>query len=340
MYNLALIGCGYMGQSHLEEIYLNEKICIKGVCDLNLSAAEAAAKQFNAESFSSDAEEYITNPEIDIIIIATYPSSHLKLVSLCLEHNKHVICEKPITTTYEEGLEFAKLLKEHPKSKVLIGHILRHNETYKIVADMIRNGSIGSPIVLRMVQNHSTVNWAKDLKLITDTSPLIDCGVHYVDVMRWFTGAEIKTISAAGTATVPDLPEKKYNHAILTVTLTDGSLGYYEVGWSRSTATDNTKEFIGPLGRIKIIYQKDRSTHKESGNLIEFYSYKDNSTSSINVPYNEKPTGIQLNYLIEMIEKDMPANPSIDDVLESFRVVCEADKIIRDTMSQSQDGSF
>ncbi len=332
MYNLAVIGCGYMGQAHLEEIYLNENICIKGVCDLNLKTAEYTAKQFNAQSFSADADEYIKDPDIDIVIIATYPSSHLSLVKKCLEHKKHIICEKPITTSYEDGLLFAKLLKEHPESKVLVGHILRHNETYNIVADMIKNGEIGSPIVMRMVQNHRTINWKKDYKLICETSPIIDCGVHYVDVMRWFTGAEVKSISAVGTATVPDLPEGKYNHGLLSVMMTDGSMGYYEVGWSHSTAGDNTKEFIGPLGRIKIIYQKDRSTHNDSGNLIEFYSYKENCTKSINVPYNEKPTGIQLNHLIEMIEKDTPSIPSIDDVLESFRVVCEADRLIRQNL--------
>lgn len=330
MYNLALIGCGYMGQSHLEELHLNPSVCLKGVCDLNIEAAKKTAMLFNAESYSADSSEYIENPDIDIIIIATYPSSHLKLLTACLENNKHVICEKPVTTTYEEGTEFANLIKAHPECKVLVGHILRHNETYKTVADLIRSGAIGFPIVMRMIQNHSTVNWQKDLKLICDTSPLIDCGVHYVDVMRWFTGAEVKSISAVGTATVPDLPEGKYNHAILTTVMSDNSIGYYEVGWSRSTSNDNTKEFIGPEGRIKIIYQKDRSTHKERGNLIEFYSHKDKSITSINIPFNTKPTGLQLSHLIEMIERGVSANPSINDVMESFRVVCEADKIIKE----------
>ena len=52
---------------------------------------------------------------------------------------------------------------------------------------MIKDGAIGSPIVMRMVQNHHTMNWAWYLELIKQTSPIIDCGVHYIDVIKWFT---------------------------------------------------------------------------------------------------------------------------------------------------------
>ena len=57
---------------------------------------------------------------------------------------------------------------------------------------MIRSGAIGSPIIMRMSQNHHTMDWQKYLNLICETSPILDCGVHYLDVMRWFTVAEIK----------------------------------------------------------------------------------------------------------------------------------------------------
>ncbi|MBE7031200.1 MAG: Gfo/Idh/MocA family oxidoreductase [Ruminococcaceae bacterium] len=332
MYNLALIGCGYMGHSHLEEIYLKENICIKGVCDLDPQAAEFTAKQFNAQTFSTNADDYITDPEIDIIIIATYPSSHYPLLIKCLEHGKHVICEKPITADYEEGVAFVRACNEHPECKVLVGHILRHNNTYKLVADMIARGDIGKPIVMRMVQNHQSFSWKKDLALITETSPIIDCGVHYIDVMRWFTGAEVVSVDGVGIRTEPTVPQGKYNHGIITVTMSDGSAGFYEAGWSPTVGTNNTKEFIGPLGRIKIIYQKDRITHKESGNLVELHKTEDHSVLSIDVPYNEKPTGYQLDYLIQMIEQDKPANPTMEDVLTSFRVVCEADRKIREKL--------
>ena len=329
MYNIALIGCGYMGHAHLEDIYLKENVRIAGVCDINAELAELTARQFGIEKFSVNSDDFITDPDIDIIIIATYPSTHYPLLLRCLKNGKHVICEKPVARNIEEGEKFRQAVLDHPECKVLIGHILRHNETYKLVAGLISSGEIGKPVIMRMVQNHQTINFKKHLALIKETSPIIDCGVHYVDVMRWFTGAEVVSVDGVGAKTEEEVPDGKYNHGIITVTLSDGSIGFYEAGWSHAVATDNTKEFIGPLGRIKIIYQKDRTTHKESGNLVEIYKYKENVTEFIDIPYDEKPTGLQLDHLISMIENNIPATPTIDDVLKSFRVVCEADEKIR-----------
>ncbi len=336
MYNVVVIGCGYMGQTHLEDIYLKDTINLYGVCDLDENKARLCAQRYNADKYFTDAEKLIKDEAVDIVIIATYPSTHLKLLSLCLENKKHVICEKPITKTYEEGLVFKKLCDEHPDSKVLVGHILRHNKTYNKVYELIKNDTIGSPIVMRMVQNHHVKKWDKYQKLIEETSPIIDCGVHYVDVMRWFTGAEVTSANGVGIKTVSSVPDGKYNHGMIHISMSDGSAGFYEAGWSLTAANNNIKEFIGPKGRIKITYQKDRDTHKESGNLISVYRYPDNVTEFINVPFNEKPTGAELDHLIKMIEENIPACPTLEDVLKSFKVVCEAERTIIANMTKKE----
>ena len=336
MHNVAVIGCGYMGQTHLEDIYLKESVNLYAVCDLDKEKARLCAQRYNADIYSDSAEEIISDKNVDIVIIATYPSTHLDFLKLCLENKKHVLCEKPITKTYEDGLKFKELVDKNPDCKVLVGHILRHNKTYKEVLRLIKEDTIGSPVVMRMVQNHQVRKWDKYQRLIEETSPIIDCGVHYVDIMRWFTGAEVTSVNGVGTKTVSSVPDGKYNHGMINITMSDGSIGFYEAGWSMTAANDNTKEFIGPKGRIKITYQKDRATHKESGNLISVYRYPDNVTEFINVPFNEKPTGAELDHLIKMIEDDIPAEPTISDVLSCFKVVCEAEKMIKANMEKKE----
>lgn len=337
MYNVAVIGCGYMGQTHLEDIYLKDTIKLYGVCDLDIEKAKLCAQRYNAYKYSSDPDEFICDAAVDIVIIATYPSSHLELLTKCIKNNKHVLCEKPITKTYEDGLKFKELVDNNPKCKVLVGHILRHNRTYNEVYRLIKEDTIGSPIVMRMVQNHQVKQWNKYQTLIEETSPIIDCGVHYVDVMRWFTGSEVSTVSGVGAKTVSSVPDGKYNHGMIQVTMEDGSIGFYEAGWSLTAPNNNIKEFIGPKGTIKITYQKDRDTHKESGNLISIYRYPENVTEFINVPFNEKPTGAELDHLIKMIEEDVPALPLISDVLKSFYIVCKADKMIVDSIKENKN---
>lgn len=335
VYNVALIGCGYMGQAHLIDSFSKANICIYAVCDRNKRRADEMAEKYHSKKVYYDAFELIDDPNVDIVIIATYPSSHLTLLKMCLAKGKHVLCEKPITNTVLDGRDFVKTVKGNLQCKVLVGHILRHNDTYIKVKEMIDEGLIGKPLVMRMVQNHNTLhNWEKHRALIEETSPIIDCGVHYVDVMRWFTGEEVVNIDGTGTVTEPGLSNDKYNYGVINVTLSGGSVGFYEVGWGSSLKTDNTKEFIGPLGRIQITYQKDRPSHLKDGNLVSVYKYSDGTTEHINIPFDEKPTGTQLEYLIEMIEKDVPANPSLEDVFRSFELVCEADEKIREKMKQ------
>lgn len=329
VYNVALIGCGQMGAVHLEHIYYKENVVIKCVCDLNAERAEEFKRRFNAERIETDAAKCISAQDIDIVIIATYPSSHLDLLKLCVASKKHVICEKPITNNRADGREFARIVKENPDCKVLIGHILRHNLTYNKARELIQSGAIGSPIIMRMAQNHHTMNWKRYLQLIDETSPIIDCGVHYIDIMRWFTGAEIVNVSGIGARTEEDVPKDKYNYGLITVRLSDGSVGYYEAGWSNTMSSDNMKEFVGPKGSIKIIYRKDRQTHQEEGDLIELYRYPEKRYELINIDAERKPTDVQFDYLVRMIEENEPAIPSIDDVLRSFEITIDADEIIK-----------
>lgn len=327
MYNVVLIGCGHMGGVHLDDIYMMDNINVYGVVDLQEARAKMFAKKYGAQSYDTDYMRYLKDEKCDIVICATYPSSHLEILKQCVKYKKHLICEKPITGDIESAKEFVSLVKS-ADIKVLVGYILRHNETYKKVAEMIKGGLLGSPLVIRMTQNHHVLNWEKYRALLENASPIVDCGVHYIDICRWFTGAEITHVSGISSAIDDECPEGQFNYGLMTMHLSDGSVGYYEAGWGGAISADNTKEFIGPKGRIRIVERMDRRFHEE-GDLIEFYEKQSGDYNIINVDCVRRPTGAQLCHLIKMIEEDVPAVPSIDDVYESFTVAVEADKIIK-----------
>ncbi|MBQ7843430.1 MAG: hypothetical protein IJ340_08515, partial [Odoribacter sp.] len=88
----------------------------------------------------------------------------------------------------------------------------------------------------------------------------------------------------------------------------------------------------GPKGRIKITYQMFRSEHTEEGDLIEYYKYPEKSYEMINVDCKRKPTGKQLEMLIDMIENNTVGTPTIDEVWNSFRMAIKADEMIKNTL--------
>ena len=334
-YGVALIGCGHMGEAHIQNIYYKSNVRVEYVCDLNAERAAEFQRKYGAARITGDYMECVRSPEVDIVIICTYPSTHLEILEACLTHGKHVLCEKPIAANEEQSRRFVELVKSHPECSVLIGYILRHNKTYQKVAEMIHSGAIGQPVIFRMIQNHHTMDWQKYLALIKETSPLVDCGVHYMDVMRWFSGGEITDVHAIGLRTEADVPEGKYNYGMMTVRMSNGSIGFYEAGWSNTMSSDNLKEFVGPKGRIRLIYRRDRQTHKEEGDLIEYYKFPEKVYEMINLQCSRKPTGDEFDYLVRMIEEGLPAVPTIDEVFKSYQAVCRADEQVRAKLSKS-----
>lgn len=329
IYKVALIGCGHMGQAHIEEIYSKDNVCFTYVCDRDIERAVAFQKKYGVKCVTTDYMECVTSPDVDIVIIATLPASHLEMLKACVKYNKHVLCEKPITSERGTGMEFVQVVKDNPQIKVLVGHILRYNTTYQKVAELIQSDAIGLPIVFRMTQNHHTMDWEKYLTMLRDVSPLLDCGVHYVDAIKWFTGAKVVDVQAIGMRSELDVPVGKYNYGMITMRLSDGSTGYYEAGYSNTLSAQNVKEFSGPKGRITLTFAKDRTSHQEEGDLIEYYTYPEKHYNIINVPCKRKPTDAQFDHLVTMIEEDVEAVPSMEEVMDAFDVVLKADEIIK-----------
>jgi len=164
--------------------------------------------------------------------------------------------------------------------------------------------------------------------LIEENSPDGGCGVHYLDVMQWFTNASITDISGIGMRTEEDLQPNKFNYEMVTVKLSDGSIGFYEAGWTKTIASNNMKEFVGPKGSIRLIFAKDRMNHQEEGDLIEYYSLEDKTYHTINVNSERKPTDVQMRCLIRMIEEELPDRPTIDEVYASFEAAMKAEESI------------
>lgn len=324
-YGILLIGCGHIGMEHLSDIYYRDNITIEAVADVDLERARKAARLFGAKRWSTDYKEFLKDGNIDIVIIATYTDSHLSILRDCLENGKHVLCEKPIASNLEDGEEFVKLVKQS-QSKVLVAHILRHNDSYKKIKQLIDGGTIGELRQIRMSQNHHTVNWYRYCRLMRDCSPTVDCGVHYYDIAQWISGSDIVEVMGMGTKTQDDAP--CYNYSLVQFKMQNGCMGYYESGWGQSIRAYNEKEFIGTKGRITLKLQSQRGEDREEGDLITVFHSDTGVYESINVKSVYKNMYGQLSCLIDMIENNSAAIPNIDEVYKAFKVAIVAEQAL------------
>lgn len=324
-YGVLLIGCGHIGMQHLLDIYYRENIRLEAVVDRDPRRAAQAARRSGALAWGQDYRPFLKSDRVDIVIIATYTDSHLSILQDCLAFHKHVLCEKPIARTLEEGRAFVQAVRQAPE-KVLIAHILRHNRSYQKLKELLRQGAIGDIRLLRMVQNHHAMNWPRYCRLLEDCSPTVDCGVHYYDVAQWLTGSVITEVSGFGAKTQPDAP--RMNYTLVSFRMENGCAGFYEAGWGQNLRSCNVKEFIGAKGRLTLELQAQRERDCEEGDLITLLHSETNTYETINVQAEYKDMYAQLEALIAMIETNVPGDPTIDEAWSAFRVALAAEEAI------------
>ena len=198
--------------------------------------------------------------------------------------------------------------------------------------ELIQSGTIGELRLARMSQNHHTVlDWERHRRLLVDCSPAVDCGVHYFDIIQWFTGSKIVEVSGFGATTQNDASRDNYN--LITFRLENGCSGFYEVGWGQSIRTCNLKEFIGTKGRITLDMLVNRGEDGEEGDRITVYHSDTGVYETVNVHTKYKDMYTQLLTLIDMIENDTPGNPTIDEVWQAFLVAQAAQESVETGVS-------
>ena len=324
-YGILLIGCGYIGCEHLADIYYRPEFEIIAVADKAEERATLAAKKYGALGYGTDYRSFLEDERIQIAIIATYPDTHLEIAKECIAHGKHILCEKPIARNFKESREFYELAKG-TDCKIQIAYILRHNKSYHKIKELLDSKIIGDLKVIRMVQNQHTADWSRYSSLLESCMPIVDCGVHYIDVVRWFTGSEITKVSGFGTKIDEDSPQ--YNYTVMNFETESGCRGYYESCWSRSIGAQNIKEFIGTKGRITLTLEKHRGEEIADGDLIRIYTNDSEEYRSICYKSVYKNMYAQIMSLIDSIENDTNTVPTLEDAWKAQKIALLAKEAI------------
>lgn len=324
-YGILLIGCGYIGCEHLDDIYYHNEFEIIAVVDKAEDRAALAARKYGALDYGTDYRAYLDDMRIQIVIIATYPDTHLEIARECLAHGKHILCEKPIARNSEESNDFYELVRKST-CKVQVAYILRHNKSYQKIKELIDSKIIGDLKVIRMVQNQHTADWSRYSSLLENCMPVVDCGVHYIDVVRWFSGSEITKVSGFGTKIDEDSP--RYNYTVMNFETANGCRGYYECCWSRNIGAQNVKEFIGTKGRITLTLAKHRGAEICDGDLICIYSNDFDGYRSICCKSVYKDMYAQIRSLIDSIENNTPTVPSFENAYKAQQIALTTEDAI------------
>lgn len=334
-YGVVLIGCGYIGETHLADISYRNNIKMIAVVDSNVARAACLAEKYHVPKYGTDYKKFIFRNDVDIVMIATYVDSHFAIMKDCISANCHVLCEKPVASSKEVGERF---FDEARKSStcVLVGHELRCNQSYQKIRELIRQDTIGQLRLIRLIQNHHAVNWKRYFRLLQDCPPVLDCGVHYMDLMQWISDEKIISVTGTGCYLDQDAPCANYN--TVQVHLSGGCMGVYESGWSKHLKASNQKEFIGTRGYIRLTLKEERIFDREEGDLIEIYRSDTKTYELINCSSKYKDMYGQLQTLINRIEGVPETGITLDEARQAFLASWEAKERIEESLRYMQKG--
>ncbi len=262
-----VIGCGNMGSSHAQSYHTMEAFQICGLVSTGQSK-NALNNKLNAQyPLFDNVNEALKKTKPDAVCISTYPDTHEKYALLALEAGCHVFIEKPIADTIE-GAERVVAAAKKANKKVVVGYILRHHPSWEKFVELAH--TLGKPLVMRMNLNQQSQGYMWDVhrNLMKSLSPIVDCGVHYIDVMCQMTRSKPIWVSAIGARLTDEIPKDNYNYGQLQIRFEDGSVGWYEAGWGPMMSENAffIKDVIGPKGSVSIM-AKNASRQGESDNV-------------------------------------------------------------------------
>ncbi|HWL16600.1 MAG TPA: Gfo/Idh/MocA family oxidoreductase [Opitutus sp.] len=262
-----VVGCGHMGGSHARAYRaMPGDFEIVGL----VSRGPASRQKLNAElggglAEFSDFSDALARTQPDAVCISTYPETHAVYALAAMEAGAHVFLEKPVADNLADA-ERVIAAARRLQRQLVVGYILHVHPSWQKFTELAR--TLGKPLVMRMNLNQqsSGANWETHKQLLRTTSPIVDCGVHYVDVMCRMTGSRPVSVNGIGARLTDEIASPQINYGHLQVTFADGSVGWYEAGWGpmMSETAFFVKDVIGPKGCVSIVAKRATSAGRSS----------------------------------------------------------------------------
>jgi predicted dehydrogenase len=338
---VVVAGLGNMGRSHALAYHNNPGFEI--VALVNRSDV-ALPEELRGHTVRRSFEEALKELKPELASINTYSDSHADYAVKALESGAHVFVEKPLATTVPDAERVVAAARANGR-KLVVGYILRHHPSWiRLIAEA---RALGGPYVFRMNLNQQSSGhtWATHKQLMQTTSPIVDCGVHYLDVMCQITDAKPVEVRGMGLRLSDEIASDMYNYGHLQVLFDDGSVGWYEAGWGpmMSETAFFVKDVISPNGSVSIVMNEgaksdDIDAHTKT-NVIRLhraatgedgrFAAPDENLSMTGEPDHQGLCDREQAFVMQAIREDLDLGRHMDDAVKSLAVCLAADQSVR-----------
>lgn len=233
----ALLGCGRISSRHVDALIKNkdeaELIVVYDIIEelaIDKKNQYEAAVNGSSVNVYTDYNDFINNKDIDVVTIATISGYHAKQAMDCLNHNKHVLIEKPMALTIEDADKIIALGKEKNK-KVCISHQNRFLPSIQRLRQAIDEGRFG-----KLIHGTARTLWARDDDYYKQASwrgtkdldggTLLNQCIHNIDLLQWLMGGEVERLHTEKDTFVKNIETEDFGAALIR--FKNGAVGIVE----------------------------------------------------------------------------------------------------------------
>jgi predicted dehydrogenase len=253
MLKIAMLGSGFIGRFYADSILgQRSRDSIVSIYSRRKESAEKFARDYNCKHSTTEMEEAIAHPEVDLVCIALPNNLHEIAVLLCCKHKKAVMTTKPLG---RNATEARRMLEAVEDAGIFNSYLedLVYTPKFMKAHDSVKNGALGRILWAKSRETHPGPHseWFWDIEQ-AGGGCILDLGCHCIEIARSFIGKDIRPVEVMCWADTQVKPIDAEDHAIGLVKYENGAIGQFEVSWTFRGGMDLRDEVMGTEGTIWI----------------------------------------------------------------------------------------
>jgi predicted dehydrogenase len=231
MVGVAVIGAGYWGPNLVRNIQATPQFRLKTLCDLNVARAEQVLGGYSTVKATGSLTETLADPEIEAVAIATPAGTHLEVALAAIESGKHVLVEKPLASSFEDGLKLVTAAEERGLV-LMLDHTFCYTPVVQRLRKLVHDGELGDVQYVDSVRiNLGLVQ--PDIDVLWDLAP------HDLSILDSILPPGVTPVAVAAHGSDP-INAGHACVAYLSIKLSNGAIAHAHVNWLSPTKIRTT----------------------------------------------------------------------------------------------------
>jgi len=218
--NIGVIGCGYWGPNLLRNFAENEAAQLRWICDLDEERLASMARRYPMARVARDYRDLLNDSALDAVAVVTPVATHYPIGRDFLQAGKHVLLEKPLTTTTAEAEELIELAEKN-KLTLMVDHTFVYTGAVRKMKEIVSSGDLGDLLYFDSVRINLGL-FQRDINVLWDLAP------HDLSIMDHLIEQQPQGLSAIGSCHIEQGIE---NIAYLIMKFRDDFIAHFHFNW-------------------------------------------------------------------------------------------------------------